>query len=139
MLSKKMMHNKLSSSDWQNEAIYLSRYAGSGVINTIIGFLVIFSSMALGCSPLLSNVAGYAVGFILGFVFSKKFVFRSNGHLVTEGVRYLLVFIVSFLLNLLVLHWTLFYMNAVVSQLVAAATYTFLMYTLTRLFVFKAK
>jgi putative flippase GtrA len=119
---------------------FISRYMSGGVINTAVGFIVIFSAMALDFSPMVSNIAGYVVGFILGFVISKKFVFRSEGHLVIESIRYLVVFIVSFLLNLLVLSLAINYFNihVMVSQVVAAISYTLLMYTLTRFFVFRA-
>ena len=132
-----MKKNKPASDCW-NEAAYITRYTGSGVINTIVGFIVIFSAMALGFSPVVSNVAGYAVGFMLGFVLSKKFVFRSNGHYVEESVRYLVAFAISFLFNLLVLNLALIYSNlhAVTSQAAAAVSYTVLMYILTRLYVF---
>lgn len=137
-------HIKQSSAEesrrpyWWKEAGYLTRYAGSGLINTLAGFAVIFSAMALGFSPMVANVAGYALGFTLGFVLSKKFVFRSNGHFVAESVRYLAAFVISFLFNLLVLRFALMYANfpAAASQVVAAAAYTLLMYILTRLFVF---
>jgi len=125
-------------SDWWEEAGYITRYAGSGVINTIVGFIIIFSIMALGFSPMVSNIAGYAVGFTMGFVLSKKFVFRSNGHVVAESARYLVAFFISFLFNLLVLRFALNYLNlnAFVSQVIASMCYTLLMYILTRLFVF---
>lgn len=127
--------------DLRLEATYMTRYAGSGVVNSIVGFIVIFSAMALGFSPEISNVAGYAVGFMLGFVLSRKFVFRSNGHFVGESVRYLFAFIISFLFNLFVLHIAItnFYVHAVISQLIAAVCYTSLMYVLTRLFVFQQR
>jgi putative flippase GtrA len=132
------MINKQFTPDWWKEAAYLTRYAGSGMINTIVGFIVIFSLMALGASPILSNIAGYAVGFVLGFVLSKKFVFRSDGRFVTESIRYLIAFMISFLFNLLILRFALKYLNlhAVVSQVISAVGYTLLMYVLTRLFVF---
>ena len=132
------MINNNQTSDWRKEATYITRYAGSGLINTIVGFIVILSAMALGFSPMVSNVAGYAVGFTLGFVLSKKFVFRSNGHFVAESIRYLIAFVISFLLNLLVLRLALMYLdfNVVASQAIAAVAYTLLMYILTRLFVF---
>jgi putative flippase GtrA len=138
MLSNKTMRNNNQTSDWRREATYLTRYAGTGLINTIVGFVVILSAMAFGFSPLVSNIAGYAVGFTLGFVLSKKFVFRSNGHFVAESVRYLVAFVISFLFNLLVLRLALVYLNfnAVASQVAAAVSYTLLMYILTRLFVF---
>ena len=124
--------------NWRKEFLYITRYAGSGAVNTIIGFVVIFSAMAFGFSPVVSNIFGYAVGFILGFVLSKKFVFRSNGHFVAESVRYLIAFIVCFLFNLLVLRLGLIYLNlhVVIAQLVAAIGYTSLMYVIIRLFVF---
>jgi putative flippase GtrA len=120
------------------EAIYIIRHAGSGVINTITGFGVIFYAMRLGFSPAISNAAGFSIGFILGFLLSKKFVFRSNGHFVGETVRYTIAFIVSFIFNLLVLHLAIDYLffNPATSQIAAASCYTLLMYILTRLFVF---
>ncbi len=132
--------NCLIPVSWWKEAKCLTRYAGSGLINTLAGFAVIFSAMALGFSPVVANVAGYALGFTLGFVLSKKFVFRSNGHFVAESIRYLAAFIISFLFNLLVLRFALLYANfpAAASQVVAAVAYTLLMYLLTRLFVFGA-
>lgn len=125
-------------SRWHTEAVYLGRYVGSGSLNTMSGFAVIFLLMWLGLSPFMANVAGYTVGFILGFVLTKKFVFRTNGHFVAESFRYLIVFVISFLVNLLVLRLSLDAMklHVIAAQVVAAASYTLLMYLLTRLFVF---
>ncbi len=133
-----MAENTESTFNWRREAGYLSRYAGSGVINTIVGFGVIFIAMSVGFSPMVSNIIGYAVGFTLGFVISKKFVFRSNGHVVPESIRYLLAFGISFASNLLVLRVALTYFNlhVVISQLAAAMSYTLIMYLITRHFVF---
>lgn len=121
------------------EILYLFRYASSGVANTLLGFFVIFAAMALGASPLLSNIAGYATGFLLGFLLSKKFVFRSNGHYVKESLRYLLAFIISFLCNILALHILLScaQMDPVFGQLGAAIVYTVTMYLFVRFFVFR--
>lgn len=132
------MSNYHLPSKLYKEIVYVTRYAGSGLINTVFGFIVIFLVMALGFSPVISNIAGYAVGFIFGFILSKKFVFRSNDHFVSESVRYLFAFIVSFLINILALRLGLIYFNLHVAaaQLFAAIAYTITMYTFTRLFVF---
>lgn len=121
-----------------SEVLYVTRYTGSGAVNTIVGFAVIFLAMAVGFTPVISNIAGFAVGFTLGFVLSKKFVFRSDGHFVGESVRYLIAFVVSFLFNLLVLHLALnqFKISPVPAQIVAALSYTIVMYILARFFVF---
>ncbi|MSP53879.1 MAG: GtrA family protein [Gammaproteobacteria bacterium] len=118
---------------------YVTRYAGSGFFNTILGFITIFSTMALGVSPLLSNVAGYVVGFFLGFVLSKRFVFMANGNFISESVRYLVAFMVAFLCNLTVLAVALekFTVAPYLAQLGAAVIYTTLMYIFTRYFVFR--
>lgn len=120
------------------EFFYVTRYLGSGVFNTIAGFMVIMVAMVLGFSPVASNIAGYAVGFILGFFLTKKFVFHSDGNFISEGSRYLIAFIVAFLFNLLVLQLALFYLDlhVAICQLIAAIAYTILMYLLTRFFVF---
>jgi len=135
------MVNKNTSNGIAVEARYIARYTGSGLVNTIVGFLVILTAMAVGFSPIVSNVAGYAVGFTLGFVLSKKFVFRSNGHFVGESVRYLVAFVISYILNLLVLYLAISYLNihAVISQFIAAIFYTACMYILARFFVFGIK
>ena len=125
-------------SRWRSESAYLGRYAGSGALNTGAGFAVIFALMALGFSPIIANICGYLVGFILGFVVSKKFVFRSNGHFVGESLRYLAAFLICFGLNLLTLQLALstLNINALSGQLLAALVYTGSMFIFTRWFVF---
>lgn len=125
-------------SSWRGETAYLSRYAGSGVLNTVTGFAVIFLLMWLGVSPFIANICGYLVGLVLGFVVSRKFVFRSGGRLAAESMRYLAAFLACVALNLLVLRLALNHLhwNAIPAQLLAAMTYTTLMYLLTRWLVF---
>lgn len=124
---------------WRSEAGLLTRYLGSGVLNTIAGFSVIILLMSAGLSPVLSNIGGYVVGFVLGFMVSKKFVFRSNGHFVSESIRYLAAFMICFLINLLVLHLALaeHHWSPLFAQILAGFAYTSSMYGLTRYFVFQ--
>ncbi|MFZ5523401.1 MAG: GtrA family protein [Pseudomonadota bacterium] len=127
-------------SKWLAETAYLGRYAGSGVLNTLAGFSVIFLLMALGVTPMLANIGGYLFGLILGFFLSKKLVFRSEGHITSESLRYLAAFLVCFILNLMVLQFALsvLHWKAIFAQLLAAATYTTIMYLLSRSLVFRA-
>lgn len=126
-------------SRWRSESTLLTRYVGSGVLNTVAGFSVIFLLMIAGAPAVLANIAGYAVGFFLGFVVARKFVFVSNGRLVGEGIRYLLAFLFAFLVNLVVLKLA---MNAelwsdMFAQVLAAIAYTVVMYGLSRFIVFR--
>lgn len=125
-------------SKWHVESLYIGRYIGTGAFNTLLGFAVIFGLMAAGFSPIVSNIAGYSVGFVLGFVFSKKITFRSKGRLLGEGFRYLLAFIIAFALNIAALHLILkqALLPPMFAQVIAAIVYTLTMYVLTRFYVF---
>jgi len=126
-------------SKWLTETAYLGRYAGSGVLNTLAGFSVIFILMAFKVPPILANIGGYLFGLVLGFFLSKKLVFRSEGHITSESLRYLAAFLVCFILNLIVLQFALsvLHWNAIFAQILAATTYTIIMYLLSRLLVFR--
>lgn len=128
-------------SNLKSKAGYVTRYLGSGALNTVVGFAVIFLLMALGVSPIVSNIAGYAVGLLLGFTVSRSFVFRSDGHIFSEGARYLICFCVSFVVNLFVLTYALevLHLSKELSQIVAASTYTVLMYIFSYYLVFVSK
>lgn len=125
-------------SRWRAESGYVGRYIGSGWLNTAVGFSVIFLSMWMGNSPIVSNVAGYAVGLFLGFIFARSFVFRSTGTPASEGLRYIGAFLASFFINLSILTvmHKIFHWDPVVSQLFAAAGYTASMYAFSRWLVF---
>ncbi len=121
----------------RHEILLLSRYAGIGVLNTAVSFACIFSSMAIGFSTISSNAIGYGVGFLLGLVFSKKFVFFSNGNFLVEGIRYLFCFVFCFLCNLLILQLALHVgVHPVISQFIAAISFSIFMYLSSRLFIF---
>lgn len=128
-------------SNWQSEFAYILRYAGSGALNTLVGFAVILLLMWLNIAPLIANICGYVVGLTLGFFVSKKYVFRSEGHFSVELVRYIAVFLTCFLLNLGILKISLdvLLINAYLAQLFAAAGYTMTMYLLTRRLVFRPR
>ena len=127
-------------SKWYSESVYIRRYMGSGLFNTLVGFSVMFTLMWFGVSPFTSNIAGYAVGFVCGFILSKKIVFRSNGSFVAESIRYLIAFLIAFALNFMALHILLgpLQFPPVLAQIGAAVCYTGSMYILTRFFVFSS-
>lgn len=122
---------------WKAELRLVGRFLGGGVVNTLLGFLVIFALMALGLAPLWANVVGYAIGIIVGFLSSRKFVFRSEGNMRAQSRRYLLAFAACFFLNLFVLHFGLRFVAAVPAQLLASIVYTFGMFLLSRLWVYR--
>ena len=134
------MKNSIVKANFK-EMTYLVRYAGNGIINTIIGFIIIFTAMEIGFSPILSNILGYISGLIIGFLVSKKIIFKSDGSFVVESIMYLCSFTVAFSLNLVALYlminigkW-----RDVPSQFFAGIIYSVVMYSLSRLLVFSSK
>jgi len=128
-------------SKWRSESGYLSRYVGSGMLNTVLGWSLIFLLMGFGVSPVWANFCGYMAGLIFGFLLNRNFVFHSKNSVAKESSRYIVAFGISFILNLLALQTCLETLNwnQNIAQAVAAVTYSGFMYVLTRYLVFNTK
>jgi putative flippase GtrA len=116
----------------------LARFLAAGIANTAIGFSVIVVLMLIGVVPLLANTAGYAVGLVLSFLLNKQFVFMAGGRPTNELARFIAAFAASFATNLVVLHSLIgsLDVNAYVAQVLAACSYTGVMFALCNKFVF---
>ena len=124
--------------DWKIELTTLIKYLGSGIVNTFIGFAIIFGSMACGVGPFTSNVLGYLVGLFAGFLLARHFIFYSKDDFFSQGRRYIAAFAVSYSANLLVLYMCMVQLGVgkYLSQILAIITYVGLMYPLSRWVVF---
>ena len=120
------------------EAARLGRFSVAGVINTLFGYAVIFTAMAVGLSPYLSNVLGYCLGVLCSFALQKKFVFAANGSTGRQALRFLVAFLLSYTANFAVLHFLLqLPLAAVPAQLAASLAYMSCMYVVSRIWVFQ--
>jgi putative flippase GtrA len=117
------------------------KYGLAGVANTIVGLSVILALTAAGMAPMLANAIGFAVGLLLAFTLSRRFVFRSDGHVRTEVGRFLFFFAISYAINLAVLNLAIgvLGMQKLLAQVVANASYTLSMFLFSRLFVFRLR
>lgn len=87
-------------------------FACVGAMNTVIGFVVIFSLIFLDVDPYISNFSGYLVGFFISFFLNKKITFVSDQKNLTGLLRYTLVFSIAYLGNLIFIY---FFLNPVSS------------------------
>ncbi|MDR2469010.1 MAG: GtrA family protein [Tannerella sp.] len=72
-----------------------------GVGNTLLTLLVIWGMTRYGgCSEMLANLTGYAVGLINSYVWNRQWTFRSQVGWRKSSVRFLGVFAVCYLLQL---------------------------------------
>lgn len=80
------------------------RYAIVGVLNTLVGLLVILASHALlGLSPYIANACGYAVGILVGFIANRNWTFRHSGSIGVSATLYVAMFAACYALNVAVL------------------------------------
>ena len=117
----------------------LSRYLAVGVLNTGVGYLIIFGCMyGLHWSPQASNVAGYAIGLATSYGLNRTFTFRSANRWVPEFVRFICIFLISFGANFQTLAALLAMgVHAAAAQLIAGIAYVVASYLLNRTFVFR--
>jgi putative flippase GtrA len=121
----------------------LALYGAAGVINTIVGYGVIFTlDVVLKVDPHIANAAGYAVGVVCAFLLNRFLVFRSSESAARTGPKFLAAALLSFGLNQLVLTGALSILGHApvahaVSQLLGMASYTVATFLLCQLWVFR--
>ena len=80
------------------------KYGIVGVLNTLLSLAVIWlMTKKMDCSEALSNFVGYAVGLINSFFLNRKWTFRSNSKILGSAIRFFIVFVVCYLIQLSVL------------------------------------
>jgi putative flippase GtrA len=126
-------------SKWRDERRVVTRYIAAGLLNAVVSLSTIYGCLAAGLSPLVANVAGYAVGILISFSLSKMFVFESRRRTGPEFRRYVVAFAFSFMVNLAVLEVLTRSPRIApfVAQLIAISTYVLLMFAFSRWVIFK--
>lgn len=103
------------------------RYVIVGLLNTLVGLLVIVAShTVLGLSPYAANACGYVAGILVGFVANRNWTFRHFGPIGLSAALYVTIFAACYALNLAVL-WlglTVFGWPAPLAQAAAMVVYT---------------
>jgi len=63
-----------------------------GLGNTLLTLLIIWiMKELLGCSDILSNITGYAIGIVSSFIFNKQWTFKSTISWKKSALRFFLV------------------------------------------------
>jgi putative flippase GtrA len=117
----------------------LMRFAAVGVLNTVLGYAVIFACMYLaGLGAVTSNVIGYLVGLIVSYVMNRTFTFRSVAPASREMIRFVSIFLLAYLANLAVLVLSIdhFGVHEGVAQIGAGVVYFGLSFIMNKYYVF---
>ncbi len=119
-----------------------SRFLVVGVLNTLLGYAVIFACMyGAGLSPELSNVAGYAVGLFLSYFLNKFYTFESASKSHKEIMRFLAVFALAYGANFIALQVLIYQMGIYkgLSQVLAGIIYIVASFLLNKHYVFETE
>lgn len=116
----------------------LVKYLCVGILNTIVGFGIIFLLMFFGVNPEISNLIGYAIGIIFSYVMNKFFTFESKNRSKKEFIKFILAMLTAYILNFITLKICLgLSINPYFSQIISGGVYTVSGYLLSRFWVFK--
>lgn len=113
----------------------LSRFLATGVLNTIAGYAIIFSTQYLTKNPFLANTLGFALGTIISYYNHSRYTFQKKVS-VNKGAVYSVISLACFCLNLIVLKMLLTIVNPWLSQFLSVLTYIISNYVLVSRFVF---
>ena len=118
----------------------LLKYLLVGIINTIVGYGIIFFLMFVGVSPEISNIVGYAVGISVSYVLNKIYTFQSKAHPKKEFPKFVLSLLASYTLNFLtlVLCIHILKINPYISQIISGAVYTLSGFVFLKYFAFRS-
>lgn len=110
-----------------------------GIVNTFVGFSIIFTLMFMGMSAVDSNIIGYAIGAIVSYKLNKKYTFKDTSNSKTQIIKFFSVLLVAYALNFLTLQILLETLNPYLAQLISAVVYTLSSFILAKFIVFDKK
>jgi len=117
----------------------LNRAAIAGLINSLVGYLLIFGLIFVGLEPLLSNVLGYAVGLVTSFFLNKYWVMGNTTKDRSQLVRFFVAFVICYGVSLVFLYGFIyqFEFDKYLSQLLSGGVYFVAFFCFNKLYVFK--
>lgn len=119
---------------------YFFLYCFVGIINTFIGFGIIFFLTFLGFVPELANFLGYCIGIVCSFFLNNKITFSDKKINKSQGLlKFAGSMGVAYLVNLIILFlsYRIFELDVYFSQVLAGSGYTLCGFLLSRGFVWK--
>ena len=120
--------------------IQIIKFCLVGVMNTVIGLSIIYSTMFfLGFDNVSANISGYSAGVIFGFIINRHWTFNHHGPMYKSFCKYALIFAVSYPINLCVvlLLNDQCLIDKYIAQAIGILPYTISFFLLSKYFVFK--
>jgi putative flippase GtrA len=113
------------------------KYNLVGIVNTLLGFTIIFGLMYLGVSATISNLIGYTIGAFISYRLNSRYTFTTHAKHKAVMIKFFMVLGIAYILNFIVLQWLLLFINPYIAQLGAAMVYTVSSFIMAKYFAFK--
>ncbi|MCH5314230.1 MAG: GtrA family protein [Helicobacter sp.] len=123
---------------WQKAGIM---YLIVGVINTCVGYGIIFFALYCSLMPELANALGYGIGFIVSYCLNKTFTFASSSSHKRDLPRFALAMGIAYITQLLAMSFAyrILDVNPYIAQIVGGAVYVCLGFVISKCWVFLPK
>ena len=118
----------------------LFRFLLVGLVNTGFSYFIIFFMMYFfGLSPIASNMIGYSVGLFSSYILNRVITFKSRSKKFFEFTKFVLVFLVSYSVNLFTLYVLIQYtsVNEALAQIISGAVYVLCSYIMNKFIVYR--
>ena len=109
-----------------------------GIVNTLVGFSLVFFFLFVGMSPMVSNFIGYLLGVILSFFLNKRFTFIKYKIDNFVIIAFFSILFFAYLVNAVIFYVGInsFNLSPYVAQIISGVVYTLLSFTLMKTLVF---
>ena len=121
--------------------IQIFKFIVVGISNTLLTALVIWLLFKIfGFSVYFSNIIGYIAGLINSYLWNLKWTFSSNINSKNTLLKFIIVFIISYILQLCNLYILLQFTNIdpYICQLLSIGVYTSINFILNKFYTFKS-
>ena len=118
--------------------ISLLKYLCVGIVNSILGYAIIFILIYVGVIAEISNFLGYFIAIFVSFYLNKYFTFNNGVKNKLQILKFMFSMVISYILNLIVMSFSyrIIEINAYISQILGGFVYTFTGYLLSKNWVF---
>jgi gtrA family protein len=118
--------------------ISLLKYLCVGIVNSILGYAIIFILIYVGVIAEISNFLGYFIAIFVSFYLNKYFTFNDGVKNKLQILKFMFSMVISYILNLIVMSFSyrILEINVYISQILGGFVYTFTGYLLSKNWVF---
>lgn len=118
--------------------ISLLKYLCVGIVNSILGYAIIFILIYVGVIAEISNFLGYFIAIFVSFYLNKYFTFNNGVKNKLQILKFMFSMVISYILNLIVMSFSyrIIEINVYISQILGGFVYTFTGYLLSKNWVF---